>query len=132
MAFMRKHLLLVGVLLFVGLISRSSAQVKAIPTTAENGTLIVLVTWGDVDNTPADDVYIEAHTSAAKSSAPASYVLAKVHPGRYEVTLPPGIYDVFVSEGSSVPRCRRVQIRPKFQSYWTVKLEIDDVYINKN
>jgi hypothetical protein len=132
MALMRKHLLLVGVLLFVSFISRGSAQVSAIPTATENGTLIVLITWGDVDNTPADDVYIEAHTVAAKSSAPASYVLTKVHPGRYESTLPPGVYDVFVSEGSSVPRCRRVQIRPKFQSYWTVKLEIDDVYINKN
>ena len=131
MAVMMKRLLLFGVL-FIGLIGRGPAQEKARPAADENGTLIVLVTWGDVNNTPADDVYIEVHTSSAKSSAPTSYVLTQVHSGRYESTLPPGIYDVFMSEGNSVPRCRRVQIRPKFQSYWTVKLENDDVYINKN
>jgi hypothetical protein len=128
---MRKHLLLAGLLFFI-LVGRCRAQEKTVPIADEKGTLIVLVTWGDDDNTPADGVYIEAHTSAGKSSAPSSYVLTKVHSGRYESVLPPGIYDVFVSEGGSVPRCRRVLIRPKFQSYWTLKLEIDDVYSNIN
>jgi len=131
MATMRNRRLLLG-LLFFFLIGRSPTQENTGQIAGQTGTLIVLVTWGDVDNTPADDVYIEAHSSTSKSSAPASYVLKKVRAGDYESTLPPGIYDVFVSEGSSVPRSRRVQIRPKFQTYWTLKLEIDDVYINKD
>jgi len=131
MATVWKRVLLVGVLI-VGLISRSPAQESATQVAAGSGTLIVLVTWGDINNTPANDVYIEAHTSSAKSLEPASYVLKQVRAGRYESTLPPGIYDVFISEGNSVPRCKRVQIRPKYQTYWTVKLEDDDVYMNKN
>lgn len=48
---------------------------------------------------------------------------------KYETSLPPGSYDVFVSEGTSMPRCRRLRIRPELPTYWALKLEIDDVYM---
>lgn len=96
-----------------------------------DGTLVVLVTWGDVDNTPANDVYIEAHGFVVKYHEEKSFVLKMSHAGRYEASLPPGVYDVFVSEGSSEPRCRRVLISPGFTGYWTLKLEIDEVYSDK-
>ena len=49
-----------------------------------------------------------------------------------EASLPPGVYDVFVSEGTSIPRCRRFLISPGFTGYWTLKLEIDEVYTEKS
>ena len=114
------------------LLSLPLSYVNADPPLEKDGTLVTLVTWGDVDNTPAKDVYVEAHGYVAGLKAEKSFVLKMMGAGRYETSLPPGIYDVFISEGSSAPRCKRVQIRPKFQTYRTVKLEIDDVYINKN
>jgi len=97
----------------------------------QDGTLTVLVTWGDVANTPADDVYIEAHGFVVKENAEKSFVLKKSRAGRYETSLPEGIYDVFVSEGTSEPRCRRIRIRPGLPATWTLKLEVDEIYTNK-
>jgi hypothetical protein len=97
----------------------------------KDGTLVVLVTWGDVDNTPANDVYIEAHGFVRKYNSEKSFVLKSSTAGRYETSLPPGVYDVFVSEGTSEPRCRRMRIREGLTGYWTLKLEVDEVYTKK-
>jgi hypothetical protein len=97
----------------------------------KDGALVVLVTWGDVNNTPANDVYVEAYGFVDKYYASKSFILKTSRAGQYEASIPPGIYDVFISEGGSVPRCRRVLIRPEMTTYWTLKLEIDDVYTNQ-
>jgi hypothetical protein len=94
----------------------------------KNGTLVVRVTWGDDDNTPANEVYIEAHGFVREYNSEKSFVLKSSGPGRYEVSLPPGVYDVFVSEDTSEPRCRRMRIVGGLPSTWTLKLEIDEVY----
>jgi hypothetical protein len=97
----------------------------------KDGRLVVLVTWGDADNTPATDVYVEAHGFVRKYDSEKSFVLKMSSAGRYEASLPPGVYDVFVSEGTSIPRCRRVLISPGLTGDWTLKLEIDTVYTEK-
>lgn len=97
----------------------------------EDGTLVVLVTWGDDDNTPANDVYIEAHGFVWKYHSEKSFVLKSSTAGRYETSLPPGVYDVFVSEGTSEPRCRRMRVRQGLTDTWTLKLEVDKVYTEK-
>lgn len=97
----------------------------------KDGTLVVLVTWGDIDNTPADDVYVEAYGFVRKYDSKKSFVLKMSEAGRYEASLPPGVYDVFVSEGTSIPRCRRVLVNSGYTGYWTLKLEIDEVYTEK-
>ena len=94
----------------------------------KDGTLVVLVTWGDLDNTPATNVYIEAHGFVPKYRSEKSFVLKSLRDGQYEATLPPAVYDVFVSDGTSEPRCRRVLIRPGLTETWTLKLKIDEVY----
>lgn len=104
---------------------------NASQATEKDGTLVVDVTCGDIDNTPADDVYIEAHGFVRKEDAMKSFILKMVHNGEYGISLSPGIYDVFVSEGVSVPRCKRLLIRPGLTTFWTLKLETDDVYANK-
>jgi hypothetical protein len=116
--------------LLLGILAGGRAQDSGRPL-EKDGTLVVLVTWGDVDNTPADDVYVEAHGLVRKYNSYKSYVLKMSRPGRYETSLPAGVYDVFVSEGGSIPRCRRALISPGYTGYWTLKLEIDDVYIEK-
>jgi hypothetical protein len=94
----------------------------------KDGTLVVLVTWGDADNTRANDVYIEAHGFVRKYNSEKSFVLNSSTAGRYETSLPPGVYDVFVSEGTSEPMCRRMRIVEGRPSTWTLKLELDEVY----
>lgn len=105
--------------------------VKTSQTPAKDGALVVIVTWGDIDNTPANDVYVEAYGFVEKYDSTKSFILKMSHAGQYEAPLPSGIYDVFVSEGGSVPRCRRLFVKPEFATYWTLKLEIDDVYTDQ-
>jgi hypothetical protein len=101
-------------------------------TPPENdGTIVVLVTWGDIGNTPANDVYVEAHGYVEKDKAEKSFVFTMARAGRYEVTIPPGVYDVFVSEGNSEPRCKRVLVVSGRTGYWTLKLETDAVFTQK-
>ena len=61
-----------------------------------------------------------------------SVLLKATKDGQYEASLKPGLYDVFVSEATSTPRCRRVEIRAGETECWTLKLEIDEVYLDKS
>ena len=118
------------VLLF-SLLLTAKPQDSARPS-QKNGTLVVLVTQGDLYHTPAaDNVYIEAFGFVEKYRSKKSFVLQFVKPGHYEASLPPGVYDVFVSEGTSEPRCRRVLIKPGLTGYWTLQLELDEIYTEK-
>lgn len=100
-------------------------------TSVKGGTLIVLVMWDDVDKTPATGVYIEAHSFAVENVGEKTFVLKMAKAGRYEATLPPGVYDVFVSEASSTPRCRRLLVTEGYTGYWNLMLEHDDVYLER-
>jgi hypothetical protein len=129
--------LLLFVLLVLGpaLGLAQSEPAKRVPTASspleKDGTLVVLVTWGDIDNTPADHVYIEAHGYVVQDNAQESFVLKKVRAGRYEATIPPGVFDVFISEGVSLPACKRVLIASGKIEYWTLKLANDYVFLEK-
>lgn len=94
----------------------------------KDGTLVVRVTWGDVSHTPANDVYVEAHGFVHEYHSEKSFVLTSSKAGRYELSLPPAVYDVFVSEGGSDPRCRRVRVRAGVRTTWSLRLKIDEVY----
>jgi hypothetical protein len=120
-----------GVCILLLVLLPMQKAVHASQPSQKDGTLIVKVTWGDLDNTPANDVYVEAYGFVEKYDAKKSFVLKMSHNGQYEASLPPGVYDVFVSEAGSVPRCRRLVIKPELTTYWTLKLEIDDVYMNE-
>ena len=97
----------------------------------KDGTLIVLVTWDDVDKTPATGAYIEAHGFAVNGVLEKSFVFKMGTAGRYEAVLPPGVYDVFVSEASSTPRSRRVLVTAGYSGYWSLMLEHDDIYLER-
>jgi len=99
----------------------------------ENGRLVVLVTWGDLDNTPAQNVIVEVHGYVAGLQSPpvAPVALKPVKDGQYEASLQPGLYDVFVSEGTSIPRCTRFRIEAGVTKTWTLKLEIDHEHLQQ-
>jgi len=97
----------------------------------KDGTLVVKLTWDDVNRTPAHGLYIEAHGFAVNGVLERSFVFKLVNAGRYEAALPPRAYDVFVSEASSTPRCRRVLITAGYTGYWNLMLEHDDVYLQR-
>lgn len=94
----------------------------------KDGKIVVFVMWGDNSSTPANDVYIEAHGFVHKYKSEKSFVLTSSKAGRYEASLPPAIYDVFVSEGTSEPRCKRMRIQGGLTNTWTLKLKVDQVY----
>ena len=115
-------------------VSPTAKTVSADQPVETDGKLVVIVTWGDTDNTPATNVIIEAlgYTHGLKSPSEVKSILLKASQDeRYEASLQPGLYDVFVSEATSVPRCKRLQIKAGLTNYWTLKLEIDDVYMQK-
>ena len=117
--------------------------VTFLPTWSENhahsplqkdGRLAVLVTWRDVElepNGPAAPVYVEAYGFVRKYGSKKSFVLKGSLAGGYEASLPPGVYDVFVSEGTSVPACKRVLIEAGSTTTWNLELKLDDVYTEK-
>ncbi|HEY2170316.1 MAG TPA: hypothetical protein VGJ30_11870 [Candidatus Angelobacter sp.] len=94
----------------------------------KNGELVMKITDGDIDNSPADHVYVEAYGFGGSKQSRRSFVLQSPRKGEYKISLPPGIYDVFVSDEISDPRCKRVQISPGLPTFWTLKLEMDFVY----
>ena len=120
-----------GVLLLFLFAGWTHSFSNAAPASERNGMLVVVVTWGDDNLTPANDVYIEAHGYVVSLAQEKSYVLKMVHDGRYEVSLPPAVYDVFISEGTSKPRCKRVLIRPGKTNTWDLNLVTDLVYTLK-
>lgn len=92
--------------------------------------LVVLASWDDAYKTPATGVYIEAHSFEVKGVVEKCFTLKMVKAGRYEADLPPGVYDVFVSEASSTPRCKRILVTGS-TPYWNLMLEHDDVYLQR-
>jgi len=97
----------------------------------EDGKLVVLVAWGDAYSTPATNVFVEARGFVRKYDSQKSFVLKSSLAGRCEASLPPAVYDVFVSEGSSVPACKRVLIKAGSTTSWTLQTELDRVYSEK-
>lgn len=118
-------------MLFLSLLA-SERTAYATHAVEKDGELIIHVTWGDNENTPANDVYAQAYgwVWAGKDSSFKSFVLKMTHAGEYKTSLPPGVYDVFISEGSSVPRCKRVLVKKGLTTDWTLKLKIDHNYSN--
>jgi hypothetical protein len=97
----------------------------------KDGKIALIITLGDIDNTPADHAIIHVYGQGSDRIWGREMPILQIKPGQYEATLPaPGIYDVLVSESGSLPRCRRMMVRPGLTSYWTLKLEIDDVYLH--
>ena len=98
----------------------------------KEGRLVVTVTYGDVDNTPARNVHIYVHGYLPKyPDSEKSIVLKAARVGQYEASLPQGIYDILVSDAGSLPRSRRVEIKPDKSEFWTLKLEFDDDHLEK-
>jgi hypothetical protein len=97
----------------------------------KDGRLVVPVSWDDAYKTPATGVYIEAHSFNVNGVLEKSFILKMVKAGRYESAIPPGVYDVFVSEASSTPRCKRMSTERGYIPYWNLMLEHDNVYLQR-
>ena len=89
------------------------------------GKLVVIVRWGDMQHTPASDVYVEAHGWDASVRQYKSFVLQHTASGTYEAELPASIYDVFVSDGTSLPVCKRVAVSSRGAVSWRIQLRTD-------
>jgi hypothetical protein len=86
----------------------------------QEGKLIVRVLLG-IDNAPARDAFVYIREDIREISRN----ISASSPGMFEISLPPGLYDVFVSEGSSLPICKRVEIKVDDRKIFTAKLEPD-------
>ena len=64
-------------------------------------TLIVQVTWEDIDNTPANDVYVEAYGFVSEVRLSKSFVLKMQNKGQYQASLPAGVYDLLARYADS-------------------------------
>lgn len=88
------------------------------------GKLVVLALLGD-DNAPSKDafVYVRGYLGQPSIAVSPSRV------GWFEISLHPGLYDVFVSEGSSLPMCRRFEVKANETKVYHAKLEPDDDHL---
>ena len=115
---------------FVGitLIGAVSVVVDAQQPLQGTGTLIVRVFIGD-NNSPSRDafVYVRGYTRPVYKEV--SVMPDKLREGWFELSLQPGLYDVFISEGSSLPMCRRVEIKAGRTRFYTAKLEADEDHL---
>ena len=102
------------------------------PTLSDvSGRLVVSAQWDDTRHTPATNVYIEAHGYVIALKASKSFILQPTAPGTYEAKLPPAVYDVFISDGISMPVCKRVEVTSHNTISWQVRLDMDLRYTRK-
>lgn len=104
-------------------IASSSAQAAE-----KEGKLVVIVAQGE-DNSAARDSFVYIRGYQPKYLGEVSFTPKAIRAGWYEASLPPGLYDVLVSEGSSLPRCKRVEIKAAESKFWSLRLEVDDEHM---
>lgn len=99
-------------------------SIAAIGQASKEGKLVVRVFVGD-NNAPARDAFVYVRDHFGQSSA----AVKPVRDGLFEIYLRPGLYDVFVGEGSSLPMCRRIEIKADRTRMYTAKLEADEDHL---
>lgn len=81
--------------------------------------------WLGANNSPARNPFVYVQDYLGKSST----ALSANQPGVFEVSLPSGLYDVFIGELSSLPMCKRIEIMPDRTKVYTAKLEVDEDHL---
>jgi len=92
------------------------------------GFLAVTVTVGG-DHFPAVHAFV-----AVRGYPPTSKEVIALTPtkdGFFETSLPPGIYDVFVSEDSTFPACKRVKVAAGDIAHYEANLTVDIASLEK-
>ncbi len=116
----------VGALLVLVLLTPIAVSLRAEQTARPLGKLIVIVTAGE-NNAPAKNavVYVRGYQENTFPTE-TSILLNASGPGRFEALLAPGLYDIFVSDVVSLPRCIRVVILANRTRYYSPKLDPDE------
>jgi PEGA domain len=108
--------LVVVSVLFCGLVAPGQAR----PSTPDAGTLSGNVLYA-FDNSPLPRAYVLVHSCYGYGDK-----VVKLDDGaRYEVSLEPGFYDVFVAAPGYVPTCKKVVIVKGRTTQFTPKLQPD-------
>jgi hypothetical protein len=94
------------------------------------GFLAVTVTTGD-DQGPSRDAFVFVRGYRPVYHGESSTVLKPTADGFSETSLPPGFYDVFVSEVSFPPMCKRVGIVAGKIEHYTANLKLDQEHLEQ-
>jgi|ERR1700687_3078657 len=84
----------------------------------------------DVVGAPITDAFVLAHSGYGKKDRDGAAKLTQ--DGRFEVSLEPGLYDVFVSSGGFAPMCRTVEIFPGKTTLLKTKLLPDNEHLQQS
>lgn len=94
------------------------------------GFLAVTVTLGEARTPlPTASVFVRGYRHVYLGDLFA--VLSQTREGVYGVSLPPGVYDVFVSDAGTIPVCRRVAILAGQREEFSANLKLDMEHIEK-
>jgi hypothetical protein len=115
--------LIVVLSLFVPVVVSGAQQ-----TSPKEGKLVVRVFIGD-NNAPACDSFVYVHGYRYQDNGEVSVAPSPAHEGWFEISLQSGLYDIFVTEESSLPMCRRVEVVAGHTRFYTAKLEADDDHL---
>jgi len=111
-------------LLFVLVLALPTVSGAGQAAARPEGRLTVVVTSGD-PAAPTRDAFVFVRGYEPRYHGETLSQVRPTRDGWFEVSLPPGLYDVFISEGSCIPKCRRVAIEAnkatliKRSSPWT-------------
>jgi hypothetical protein len=99
-------------------------------TSPKEGKLIVVVTY-EYDGGPARDSLVYVRGYRPLPFGEVSINLSPTRAGWFETSLPPGLYDVYVSEWSSLPMCQRMEIAGDGIEYYRARLKPDHEHMEQ-
>jgi hypothetical protein len=94
------------------------------------GFLAVSVSIGD-GHMPLTSAFVFVRGYRPVYHGESSAVLTQTKDGYFETSLPPGLYDVFVSDADALPACKRVAIVAGQVEHYGVNFKVDEEHLEK-
>jgi hypothetical protein len=111
--------------MFVLLILCMPCGSPGVTQASQQGKLVVRVLLG-MNDTPARDafVYVRGYLPGELSTA-----VSPIRDGWFEISLQPGLYDVFVGEADVLPMCKRIEIKANDTKVYTARPKMDEEHL---
>ena len=114
-------------LLVVFLLAAASSVVSAQSVAAVSGGRLTGDVANAAGNAPIAKAFVLVHQPEGKKD-----FIVKVSNGKFELSLPPGLYDVFVSASGFAPSCEKIRISPGQSAVFNPRLLAESDPANPN
>jgi hypothetical protein len=115
---------------FIAVLLCSSSLGQESENKAVNGVLSITVSVGET-HTPFGGAFVFVRGHRRWPDGEWSDALTPTKDGYFQLILSPGLYDVFVSRGSTFPSCKRFAITAGHAEHYDANLKIDEEHMEK-